>query len=140
MISAIPKLIALCCSAGAFSTKSCARPKNISSRPDSKLRGGANTGNIDCLPNVQKVKLQHLGAAKSLQGFELQVTASGMNVAEQKNVMKTDVSWEVDLEDTFPIDSVSVLNSWCKESPDPEKCLCNLTGATQINKAVVFWA
>jgi hypothetical protein len=106
--------------------------KDIGSRPDSKLRGGANTSNISCLPNVQKVRLQHIGAADLLQGFELQVTASGVNVAERKTVIKSDVSWEVDLKDTFPVDSVSVLNSWCNESPDPEKCLCSLTGATLL--------
>jgi hypothetical protein len=126
------------CNPGTSSSEICRLPRlddfsqDISSRPDSKLRGGANTSNIGCLPNVQKVKLQYAGAAESMQGFELQVTASGVNVAERKTVMKTDVSWEVDLKDTFPVDSVSVLNSWCNESPDPEKCLCNLTGATLL--------
>jgi hypothetical protein len=101
------------------------------------------------LPNAQKVKVQHqLNAIESKQVFELEVTLSGVNVAKGKPVVSSDVaatvvermleqvdmdmvnSWEVDLEDNFLFNSVLMLNTWCKESEDPEKCLCNLSGAT----------
>jgi hypothetical protein len=122
----------MCNSDNSFANKNLCRKAFPPTPAVAKLRGVANTPNIGCLPNVQKVKLQHVGAAESMQGFELQVTVSGVNVAEQRILMKSDVSWEVDLNDTFPVDSVSVLNSWCNESSDPEKCLCNLTGATLL--------
>lgn len=121
----------------------------LSSNTETKLRGGVNTGNIGCLPNAQKVKVQHqLNAIESKQVFELEVTLSGLNVAKGKPVVSSDVaatvvermleqvdmdmvnSWEVDLEDNFLFNSVLMLNTWCKESEDPEKCLCNLSGAT----------
>ena len=105
--------------------------------------------NAACLPTAQKVKFHKLRAAESVQAFELQVTSSGVDVAKGKALASSVVAaavvertlehssvdtekdtWEVDLQDSFPVDSVSVLNTWCSESTDPEKCLCDFTGAT----------
>ncbi|KAL3801309.1 hypothetical protein ACHAWO_001258 [Cyclotella atomus] len=65
----------------------------LSSNTETKLRGGVNTGNIGCLPNAQKVKVQHqLNAIESKQVFELEVTLSGLNVAKGKPVVSSDVA------------------------------------------------
>ena len=37
---------------------------------------------------------------------------------------------EIDLGESVPVTSVSVLNRWCENSSDPTSCLCSLTGAS----------
>eukprot|EP00956_Cyclotella_meneghiniana_P017376 scaffold28226_cov44-Cyclotella_meneghiniana.AAC.1 len=39
------------------------------------------------------------------------------------------VGLEIDLEQSYPIDSVSILGRWCMDSSDLD-CLCKLSGAT----------
>ena len=39
------------------------------------------------------------------------------------------VWWEVDLEDSFPIESIKILNRWCHAKEDPTGCLCKLSHA-----------
>jgi hypothetical protein len=40
-------------------------------------------------------------------------------------------SWiEVDLGNSFPVNTITILNRWCGNSNDPKGCLCKLTGAT----------
>lgn len=36
---------------------------------------------------------------------------------------------EIDLGESVPVTSVSILNRWCENSSDPTACLCSLTGA-----------
>jgi hypothetical protein len=39
-------------------------------------------------------------------------------------------SWlEVDLEQVYSVDSVKILNRWCRKPSDPRGCLCRLSGA-----------
>jgi hypothetical protein len=123
----------------------------ISPSSDANLRGSDDASTSDfktstdsdhnaaCLPTAQKVKLHKLRAAESVQAFELQVMALVSSVVaaavaertlEHSSVDTEKDTLEVDLQDSFPIDSVSVLNTWCSESTDPEKCLCDFTGAT----------
>jgi hypothetical protein len=103
-----------------------------------------------CFPYAQKVKLQQDGIIEPKEGIELLVASSGVNVAEGQAVLSSHVvstaaagrkldydsvdvditTWEVDLEHSFLVNSVSVLSTWCNESTDTEKCLCNLSGAS----------
>jgi hypothetical protein len=40
-------------------------------------------------------------------------------------------SWiEVDLKDSFPVNTITILNRWCRKVKDPSGCLCKLTDAT----------
>jgi hypothetical protein len=39
------------------------------------------------------------------------------------------VWWEVDLEDSFPIEPIKILNRWCQAKEDPSGCLCKLSHA-----------
>jgi hypothetical protein len=40
-------------------------------------------------------------------------------------------SWiEVDLGNSFPVNTITILNRWCGNFNDPKGCLCKLTGAT----------
>ena len=42
-----------------------------------------------------------------------------------------ETSWlEIDLGESVPVASVSILNRWCENSSDPTSCLCSLTGAS----------
>lgn len=107
---------------------------DMMSNLNAKLRGSVDITDTSCLPNAKKVKLQQLQTDGAMPTVELQVTSYGVNVAEgaavERGLENPSNSLEVDLEDNFLIDSVSVLNTWCNNSNEPEKCLCDLTGAT----------
>jgi hypothetical protein len=34
------------------------------------------------------------------------------------------VWWEVDLGDSFPAESIKIMNRWCQDQSDPTGCLC----------------
>lgn len=86
--------------------------------------------------------------------FEVEIYSAGVNVAEGKTAMQsstlgtsvasnavdgkngtfshtTNISeyswWKVDLGESFPIDSLRVLNRWCSDPSDPNGCLCRLS-------------
>lgn len=90
--------------------------------------------------------------------FEVRVMSSGVNVSQGKEAWqsstlrdrsKFDASravdgntgsfshtgddnvpwWEVDLGETLPIESITILNRWCRNSDDPFDCLCRLSHA-----------
>ena len=100
-----------------------------------------------------------LGTGKDLNIFEVKVFSSGNNIAVGKpsrqsstlnyfvasravdgklntfshtNVATSGspVWWEVNLENEFPIESVTILNRWCGSPVDPNHCLCRLSNAT----------
>jgi hypothetical protein len=39
------------------------------------------------------------------------------------------VWWEVDLEDSSPIESIKILNRWCENESDENGCMCRLSQA-----------
>jgi hypothetical protein len=39
------------------------------------------------------------------------------------------VWWEVNLEDSFPIESIKILNRWCENESDVNRCMCRLSHA-----------
>jgi hypothetical protein len=39
------------------------------------------------------------------------------------------VWWEVDLGESYPIESIKILNRWCHAKEDPTGCLCKLSHA-----------
>lgn len=89
--------------------------------------------------------------------FEVQVFSAGVNVARSatasaiqsttlgafqasnavdgnaKSFSHTDEKgfawWEVNLGGPFPIESVKIMNRWCKNPDDPNGCLCRLSHA-----------
>jgi hypothetical protein len=91
--------------------------------------------------------------------FELQVISTGVNVAFGKDATQSSdfkgkamfaaskavddnensfshtgrsecgVWWEVDLEDSFPIESIKILNRWCQDQCDSAGCLCRMSHA-----------
>jgi hypothetical protein len=91
--------------------------------------------------------------------FELQVISTGSNVAIGKDAIQSSdfkgkamfaaskavddkensfshtgrsecgVWWEVDLGDSFPIESIKILNRWCQDKNDFTGCLCKLSYA-----------
>ncbi|KAL3781625.1 hypothetical protein HJC23_002002 [Cyclotella cryptica] len=112
-----------------------------------------------CYPIARKVKLQST-TGEQIQMFEVEVIASGLNVALSKSATQSstfgsnggtpktatdaidgdtatfshtnDASpwWMVDLEGMFLIESISILNRWCVVSSDPTGCLCRLSYTT----------
>ena len=91
--------------------------------------------------------------------FEVQVYSSGINVATMKSSSQSStlnnfgaslavdgknntfshtnvaasgspVWWKVDLGKEFRVESVTVLNRWCRSSSDPNGCLCRLSFAS----------
>ena len=89
--------------------------------------------------------------------FEVQVFSSGINVAQSANATAIQSStlgrfgasnaidgnvtsfshtdekgfawWEVDLGTSFPIETVRIVNRWCQNRDDPDRCLCRLSHA-----------
>jgi hypothetical protein len=91
--------------------------------------------------------------------FELQVISAGLNVAVGKDATQSSdfkgkamfaaskavddkvnsfshtgrsecgVWWEVDLGDSFPIESIKILNRYCEDKSDQHGCLCRLSHA-----------
>jgi hypothetical protein len=109
-----------------------------------------------CFPKASKVKLQSLTGVP-IQMFEVQVISTGLNVAIGKDATQSSdfkgkamfaaskavddnknsfshtgrsecgIWWEVDLGDSFPIESIKILNRWCQAKEDPFGCLCKLS-------------
>ena len=104
---------------------------------------------------VKQVRL-HAVTHHPLNMREVEIYSSGMNVAEgkmafQSSTLKTmDASkavdgknhtfshttkestfswWQVDLGGSFPIESVTILNRYCRNISDPNGCLCRLSHA-----------
>jgi hypothetical protein len=112
-----------------------------------------------CYYNAKKVKIE-ASTEKNIQVFEVQVFSGGVNVAVGKSAVQSSTftsakgkkfsahnaidgnfdsfshtddinSWlEVDLEDTFSIESIEIFNRWCRDSSDPMDCFCRLSDAT----------
>jgi hypothetical protein len=90
--------------------------------------------------------------------FELQIISAGLNVAIGKDATQSSnfngkafaaskavdgkmntfshtgtseygVWWEVDLGDSFPIESIKILNRYCQDISDKQGCLCRLSHA-----------
>ena len=88
--------------------------------------------------------------------FELQVFSGGVNVAKGKPAKQSSTFkafhasravdgnsnsfshtnekcgyswWEIDLGASMTIESVTIMNRWCKNPSDPEGCLCHLSHA-----------
>jgi hypothetical protein len=91
--------------------------------------------------------------------FELQVISRGLNVAIGKDASQSSdfkgkamfaaskavddnessfshtgrsgcgVWWEVDLGESYPVESIKILNRWCQAKEDPTGCLCKLSHA-----------
>jgi hypothetical protein len=86
--------------------------------------------------------------------FEVQVFSSGVNVAQGKNARQSSTLnifeanravdgrnlsfshtndqgdfpwWEVDLDGSYPVESVKILNRWCGDESDRNSCLCRLS-------------
>jgi hypothetical protein len=108
---------------------------------------------------ARRVKLQSLTGAQ-IQVFEVEVYSSGDNVAAGKSTTQSttfnnsnrfaaglavDTSnttfshtnlkdqapwWMVDLRGMFSIESIVIVNWWCRNSSDPVGCLCRLSHAS----------
>jgi hypothetical protein len=56
-------------------------------------------------------------------------TDNNENSFSQTGRSECGVWWEVDLGDSFPIESVKILNRWCHDQNDFTGCLCKLSYA-----------
>jgi hypothetical protein len=108
-----------------------------------------------CFPLAKKVKVQSL-TGLPIQMIELQVISKGSNVAigkdaTQSSTFKDKVAskavdgkmnsfshtgsdncggwWQIDLGDSFTIESIKILNRWCSNPSDSIGCLCRLSQA-----------
>ena len=108
-----------------------------------------------CYPLASKVKLQSI-TGEPIAIFEIEVMSSGVNVAEGSTASQSSTfknkpqfeassavdgdlssfshtdgdscSWfEVDFEASVPIESVKIMNRWCGDETDTQKCLCRLS-------------
>lgn len=107
---------------------------------------------------ARNVKLQS-HTSLPIQVFEVEVYSAGNNVAAGKTATQSTTNpnfpagnavdrglttfshtavgdkvawWKVDLGGMFPIESVKVLNRWCRNSSDPSGCLCRLSHAAVV--------
>jgi len=111
------------------------------------------------LPQVRMVKVVS-GTGRPIQMFEFRVFSFGKNVAlgklatQSSNYKELNMFgagkavdgdptsfshtqrimdgswWEVDLEEMIPIESISIVNRWCRSIDDPANCLCRLSYST----------
>ena len=107
-----------------------------------------------CHKSARKVRLEST-TGQQLQFFELRVFSSAINVALNKYATQSstlrdnfaaskavdgesltfshtnDINpyFEVDLGNTFEIESVEIVNRWCMDENDPNGCLCRLSSA-----------
>ena len=111
-----------------------------------------------CFYKGQKIKIEAT-TQEAIQVFEVQVMSENINVALGKTATQsstfrsddgkfgadnavdgdsgtfihtesTSAWWMVDLEALFSVESISILNRWCKDSTDPHGCLCRLSNAS----------
>ncbi|KAL3803492.1 hypothetical protein HJC23_014040 [Cyclotella cryptica] len=117
--------------------------------------------NSSCLPQARKVKLQSLTGA-AIQVFEVNVYSTSSDVAAGKFTTQSSVYndmarfaadkavdgksytfshtkgadkvswWEVDLGELFPIESVKILNRWCRDPSDLANCLDRLSHSALV--------
>ena len=107
------------------------------------------------LPHVKQIRI-HAVTGHPIQLLEVEVFSSGVNVALNKPALQSSTLksmaasravdgsketfshttsestfswWEVDLEGSFPIDSVTIWNRYCQSPDDPRGCLCRLSYA-----------
>lgn len=107
------------------------------------------------LPNVRTVRI-HAVTGHPLNLLEVEIYSNETNVAigktaTQSSTLNTmDASkaidgktktfshttgestfswWQVDLETSFPVESIKILNRWCRNVSDPMGCLCRLSHA-----------
>ena len=107
--------------------------------------------NSNCTLPVGKVRL-HAADGQQIQVFEVEVMSSGVNVASsatQSSTLRSFVAdravdgdeksfshtadsnaWlEIDLQSLHDIDSVNIINRYCKDPADSPGCLCRLSNA-----------
>jgi len=118
----------------------------------------SRTPSQTCFHKGQKIKIEAT-TQEAIQVFEVQVMSENINVALGKTATQsstfrsndgkfgannavdgdsgtfihtesTSAWWMVDLEALFSVESISILNRWCKDSTDPHGCLCRLSNAS----------
>ena len=97
-----------------------------------------------------------MNSVNDIRAFEVHVVSAGVNVADGEAVSKSlitdntidasteaerdlittssvkeSLGLEIDLGQSYSVDSVAILGRWCTDSSDPD-CLCKLNGATLI--------
>jgi hypothetical protein len=112
-----------------------------------------------CYPGVRKIRLNS-NTGTQIAMYEFEAYSSGVNVALQGTAVQSsnrnngevlyasnaidgnlttfshtndlNAMFEVDLGDTYPIESIQILNRYCGNNPDvdPLGCLCRLSNAT----------
>jgi hypothetical protein len=58
------------------------------------------------------------------------IDGNNATFSHTKEVVNVFPWWEVDLGDSYDIESVKILNRWCTNASDPSRCLCRLSHAT----------
>jgi hypothetical protein len=133
-----------------YKSKDCETSNEITSSPTpSPVESSA------ALPNVKTVRI-HAVTGNPLNLFEVYIYSNGVNVAvdglaSQSSTLKLlDASraidgnkdtfthttnenafswWQVDLADEVAVESVTILNRYCRSPDDPNGCLCRLSHA-----------
>lgn len=109
----------------------------------------------DCYTSARKVRIEST-TGQQIQMFELRVISSSeINVALNKQATQSstlrqkfvasnavdgnsltfshtddaDAYFEVDLNDTFDLENVVIVNRWCNDATDPNGCMCRLSNA-----------
>jgi len=129
----------------------------VSTRTPTQRPTGPSTTKNNCYKSARKVRLEST-TGKQLQMFELRVFSSSINVALNKHATQSstlstlgdtfaasnavdgnsltfshtrdaNAYFEVDLGDTFDLESVEIVNRWCQDETDPNRCLCRLSYA-----------
>ena len=124
---------------------------NTCHKPSLKFHFSCNP----CLPSAHKIKLQST-LGEPLQMLEVEVYSSGSNIVFGKTVTQSSTFqgrddfaaymavdgdlatfshtrarsvewWEIDLDGSYPIESMKIYNRWCSNALDPQRCLCRLS-------------
>jgi hypothetical protein len=132
--------------------------RNLSGRSNDSGNFALAAG-VTCYPTARKIRLQS-STGEQIAMFEFEAYSSGINIALQGTATQSSdrhngqllyasnaidgndttfshtndpsASWEVDLGDVYPIESILIKNRYCGRNPnaDPIGCLCRLSNAT----------
>ena len=136
------------------SGSSCPTRSPTSSPTSSATEIPTHSSTVPCHPSARKIRLEST-TGQQLQMFELRAISSAINVAMNKSATQSsdlrdqfgasnavdgnnltfshtndaNAYFEVDLGSTFEIESVEIVNRWCKNEADQNGCLCRLSYA-----------
>jgi hypothetical protein len=129
------------------------KPTNVLTQNPTALPTGVPTSSRP-VPVAKEVRL-HSITGEQIHVFEIEIYSAGINVAKGKMATQSSTLntfnatnavdgkqksfsctndkayswWKVDLGESYPIESVKIVNRWCGNPDDSKGCLCRLSHA-----------